>query len=63
MKDFIVQGVQNLYKAQTDRFFQNRLRDNEEELADVQEKLDDLNTRKKYLEDSIAFCKSRLNIT
>jgi hypothetical protein len=63
VKERMIQGVQNFYKAQTDRFFQNRLRDNEEELADVQEKLDDLNTRKKYLEDSIAFCKSRLNKT
>jgi hypothetical protein len=63
MKDFIVQGVQNLYKAQTDRFFQNRLRDNEEELADIQAKLDELVDRKIVLEGSIAFCKSRLNIT
>lgn len=54
--------LQELLKAQTDRFFLSRLRDNEEELADLDEKIAELNERRRVVQSSADFCKSRLGI-
>lgn len=62
-KTKIIQGIQNVYRDQTERFFRTRLRDNEEEYADLEEKIHELIDRQEILQRSIDFCKARLNIT
>lgn len=57
----MLNALQELLKAQTNRFFESRLHNMQDELEHVDTQLAELNDRRDQILDNIAFCKSRIS--